>query len=111
MVKIGEIEVSKETIELGSMKLGDKFILKAIKEKTTSATSDKVGGLTITFEERETERQVTQKYSKSFAKVLIECMEKLGLKDTLELQNQYYEYEVQQVGRNIYPRLFPTSKA
>jgi len=93
-----------ERVELD--KIPQTNILKANDEYFATETDDKTGGLIINFQQKDG-RIVTQKYGKISGRKLIEALEKLGLKDTEELQKAWYQYKLTTM-RSGYPRYIPT---
>lgn len=96
----------KERMDLGN--LPKQITMKATNEYFAKETEDKTGGLIINFETRDN-KIVTQKYGKVSAKLLVEALNKLKLKDTEELQLSYYQYVLSDM-RSGYPRYIPVKK-
>jgi len=106
MVELKGIPSEGERMELQDLPKDN--ILKAVAEKVTEAQPGKTGGLVITFEQKDG-KQFPQKYSKISGKALIDAMTKLNLKDTIELQKNWYHYVLVPF-RTGYPRYIPVKR-
>lgn len=107
MVNINEIP-QEEKPRVDITKLPKKNILRATKEYTVEATDDKTGGLIIVFDQKDG-KEVIQKYGKISGYKLAEALTKLNLKDTMQLQESFYEYVLTDM-RSGYPRYLPVKK-
>jgi hypothetical protein len=107
LVELKGIPSEGERMELQDLPKDN--ILKAVNEKVTEAQPQKTGGLIITFEQKDG-KQFPQKYSKISGKALIDAMTKLNLKDTVELQKNWYHYTLVSF-RTGYPRYIPVKRA
>jgi hypothetical protein len=113
MVKLTDIEEEKPRWDL--KELPDEIVLKAVDEKITEDIKDatgrvvKAGGIVIAFVDRQG-KPLRQKYSKMHGRALKTALEKLGLKDTKDLQKDFYVYKLVHF-RQGFPRLIPTAKA
>ena len=108
MVKLDEIPMEeRERINLDD--LPETNTLKAVNEYFLPETEDKTGGLAITFEQKDG-KIFTQKYAKISGRKMVKALEKLGIKDTEELQEIWCEYRLTPM-RSGYPRYIPISKA
>ena len=106
-MKTTEIPIEeRERVELDN--LPQKNILKAISEYMAKETEDKTGGLIINFVQKDG-KELAQKYGKISGRVLIKALDKLGIKDTEDLQKDFYEYVLTEM-RSGYPRYIPIRK-
>lgn len=105
-VKIGDIPSEADRVPLADLPQTNELI--ALEEKVAEATKEKVGGLVITFQQRD-KKTFPQKYSKISGRALAEAMIKLGIDDTEELQNSWYLYKLVAM-RTGYPRYIPQKK-
>jgi len=107
LVKLEEIPSEGERVDLQHLPRTN--VLKAVSEEFRQATATKTGGLVITFRTKNG-KQFPQKYSKISGKALAEALKRLGLKDTKELQEAWYEYELTSF-RTGFPRYIPVRRA
>lgn len=106
MVKTDEIPSEGARMDLNN--LPEEVDLKALNESLVAASAGKSGGLQITFENRQGAK-VTQKYTAISGAVLQTACRNLKIKDTKELQEAWYHYELTKM-RMGYPRFIPTEK-
>jgi len=107
MVKLKEIPSEGDRVDLKD--LPQENILMAVEEHFTEPKEGKVGGLIITYKQKDG-KTLMQKYSKVSGKVLIEALEKLGYDDTVALQKAWHKYVMTPM-RSGYPRYIPVAKA
>lgn len=109
-MKINQIPVETPRVDLSTLPPENELI--AISEEYVEAREvdgkPKVGGLIIRFKQRDG-KQFPQKYSKISGAALVKAMEKLGIKDTEELQKNWYKYKLTPM-RTGYPRYIPIKK-
>lgn len=93
--------------------LPDVIIMKAVREEMREPTVvdgvRKTGGLVITFVTADN-KELSQKYSKVSATVLVNALRKLKIKDTAELGNCFYKYALTNMEKGM-PRYIPVAKA
>jgi hypothetical protein len=106
-MKLKDLPREKPRIELKD--LPPTNVLKAISEEWREAVEGKTGGLVINFQQKDG-KTFSQKYGKLHGDVLSAALDKLGLKDTQELQNAWYVYEMRSF-RAGFPRYMPVKKA
>jgi len=106
MVKLDEVPSEGARLDLNS--LPKEIDLIALEENTIAEAAGKTGGLKITFKTKNDER-VTQKYTAISGGVLVAACKKLHVKDTKELQDDFFHYVLTDM-RMGYPRYIPTSK-
>lgn len=106
MVKLKDIPSEAERIDLKELPQEAELI--AISEKYKAGVEGSTGGLIITFKLRDG-RTFPQKYSPVSGAVLGRAMKRLKLKDTKNLQDNWYNYKL--TGMRIgLPRMIPDKK-
>jgi len=106
MVKIKEIPTEEERIDLKELPREAELI--AVSESIQEKTEGRSGGLVITFKLHDG-RTFPQKYTVVSGAVLSRAMKSLKLKDTKELQDNWYMYELTAMRIGL-PRMIPISK-
>lgn len=106
MVKIKDIPAEGERIDL--KELPREAELMAVSEKYKEPAEGSTGGLVITFKLRDG-RTFPQKYSPVSGAVLARAMKKLKIKDTEDLQKDWYNYELTAMRIGL-PRMIPVKK-
>lgn len=106
-MKLKELPREKPRIELKD--LPPTNVLKAVGEEVKEAQEGKTGGLVISFIQKDG-KQFSQKYGKLHGDTLAEALDRLGLRDTTDLQVTWYQYEMKTF-RAGFPRYIPFKKA
>jgi len=106
MVEIDEIPSEGARLDLANLPKEADLIVTS--EKFQETIAGKAGGLILTFQLKDG-RTFQQKYTKVSGAELLQAMKKLGLKNTLQLQQDYYHYELTQM-RIGFPRMIPKAK-
>lgn len=106
MVKLKDLPAEEERIDLKELPRETDLI--AIEEKIQEATEGRSGGLVITYKLKD-ERTFPQKYTVVSGAVLQRALKKLKIKDTTELQDNWYHYELTAMRIGL-PRMIPVKK-
>ncbi|NVM22655.1 MAG: hypothetical protein HWN68_12860 [Desulfobacterales bacterium] len=106
LVKIKEIPTEAERIDL--KELPREAVLMAVSEKIQPSAEGRTGGLVITYKLKDG-RTFPQKYSPVSGAVLGRALRKLKIKDTEELQKNWYKYELTAMRIGL-PRMIPREK-
>jgi len=105
-MKIDDIPSEGSRVDLSE--LPQEADLIAVNEKTQPEQSGKTGGLIITYKMKD-DRTFQQKYSKVSGAELAIALKTLKIKDTEELQKDWYHYKLTHM-RIGFPRMIPVSK-
>lgn len=105
-MRFDEIPEQADRVDLATLPKNAELI--AISEKYQEAQSGKTAGLVITFMQRD-QKTFPQKYSQVSGKDLKVAMKRLKIKDTIELQDFWYQYELTPM-RIGYPRYIPIKR-
>jgi len=102
-------DIPSEGARLDITNLPEEVDLKAVEEKMAKDQAGKAGGLIIKYTTKKGET-FEQKYHKVAGAALAVALKNLGVKDTEELQKEWYHYKLTDM-RIGFPRMIPVSKA
>jgi len=105
-MKPSDLPKEKPRVDLNT--LPPEIELKATGEAMQEAAQGKTGGLVIAFATRDGQ-SFKQKYSAMHSQALIDALDQLKVKDTVDLQKSWYQYKMTNF-RMGFPRYIPVKK-